>query len=166
MPRKKTERDEHFIQRMKQVATGVGSVLALSKKTGIPQSTLANYFVGGEPGRVQLAAIAKGAGVELTWLITGEGPRVRSEVEVYADECGDSLTSQLDGYDVDMDRFFAIIKEWWADGTGRGPSDTDEFREKFKAAFPELREWLKKRAGDRDMGELQKPPRGSGYAKG
>jgi len=58
-------------------------------------------------------------------------------------------------FDAEMDRFFELIKEWWAEEKGKTPHKVDEFREEFKAAFPAIKDWLRKRGGAGDKGELQ-----------
>lgn len=63
---------EGFVSRMELCADRMGSVNALAKKAGIPQSTIRRYFSGGEPGRAHLVAIARAAGVSISWLASGE----------------------------------------------------------------------------------------------
>ena len=58
-------------------------------------------------------------------------------------------------FDMEMDRFFELIKEWWAEEMGKSPQKVDEFRDEFKDMFPEMKAWLKKRGGDSDTGRLQ-----------
>lgn len=74
MSRKKSEPDVGFIDRMRAISTIVGNNNVLSRLSGVSQSTLANYFTGGEPGRVHLSSLAKAAQVSIRWLSTGEGP--------------------------------------------------------------------------------------------
>lgn len=58
--------------RLQECAQKLGSVNALAKASGIPQSTIRNYFTDGEPSRYNIVAIAKAAGVSVSWLATGE----------------------------------------------------------------------------------------------
>lgn len=65
-----------------------GNAFVLSKTSGVPQSTLANYFKGGEPGREHLVSLAKAARVDLLWLATGEGekqPNRNAKVDIWGD---------------------------------------------------------------------------------
>jgi len=58
-------------------------------------------------------------------------------------------------FDMEMDRFFELIKKWWAEEMGKSPQKVDEFRDEFKDMFPGMKAWLKKRGGDSDTGRLQ-----------
>ncbi|MBF0454984.1 MAG: helix-turn-helix domain-containing protein [Magnetococcales bacterium] len=52
-----------------------GAPDAISEKVGVPARTLLNYLNGkSEPKASVAAALAKEAGVNVEWLITGEGP--------------------------------------------------------------------------------------------
>lgn len=68
-----TEEADGLAERLKRVATLLGSASALAKAAGISQSGLHRYLTGGEPSRKVLVAIAKAAKVNLAWLATGEG---------------------------------------------------------------------------------------------
>lgn len=67
----KEENNLSFFKRLEEIAQIAGSVNALSVKSGVPQSTLRNYFKGGEPGRPHLIALAKAGGKSVEWLATG-----------------------------------------------------------------------------------------------
>lgn len=79
---------------MRQCAELMGSVNALARQAGIPQSTIRRYFHGGEPNRPHLVAIARAAGVRLDWLAAGSGPMQEGGsgpagvAETAADSCG------------------------------------------------------------------------------
>ena len=75
---KKVERDEAFIERLRQLADKLGSINALSKASGVSQSGMQRYFNGGDPGRRALIAIALAGGVSVEWLATGEGGQENS----------------------------------------------------------------------------------------
>lgn len=63
-----------FVERLKAVI-GNDSIRSFSAKAGMSHGALAGYVRGeNEPTRVMLAKIATAANVNLTWLITGEGP--------------------------------------------------------------------------------------------
>lgn len=65
--------DQAFIKRLEGCANKLGSVSAFAKAAGLSQSGIRRYFTGGEPTRPILLALAKAAGVDFTWLATGEG---------------------------------------------------------------------------------------------
>lgn len=51
----------------------MGSVAALAKAAGIPQSTIRRYFDKSDPPLSALPKLARAGGVSLAWFITGEG---------------------------------------------------------------------------------------------
>jgi len=65
--------DAAFIERLNICAELAGSMNALARLTGMSQSGMRRYFVGGEPTRPVLIAIANAVNVNLLWLTTGEG---------------------------------------------------------------------------------------------
>lgn len=69
--------DAEFIERMRACADLVGSVNALARKSGLSQSGIRRYFTGGDPTRRVLIAIAEAAGVNVLWLVSGEGTMLR-----------------------------------------------------------------------------------------
>ena len=72
--------DEALPGRLRDCAKRVGGATKLSRITGVRPRTLQNYLDGKREPRVStLVAVAKAAGVEVTWLATGEGA---SEKEV------------------------------------------------------------------------------------
>lgn len=75
------EIDKSFIDRMNKCADLAGNVSALAKLSGVSQSGMRNYFLGGEPTRKVLTSIANAAGVSIAWLATGEGPMHPGEPE-------------------------------------------------------------------------------------
>ncbi len=70
------EMDQAFIDRMRVCADLAGSVNALARKAELSQSGIRRYFVGGDPTRRVLIALAKAAGVNFLWLATGEGQKL------------------------------------------------------------------------------------------
>ena len=61
--------------RLQLCADKIGSVNALAKASGIPQSTLRNYFLDGVPSVHNIVAIARTAEVSVAWLAAGVGPQ-------------------------------------------------------------------------------------------
>lgn len=60
--------------RIRECARRVGSGDALARKTGIPRGTLESYLTGNsEPKAGRLLSIARAAGVNLDWLVAGDG---------------------------------------------------------------------------------------------
>ena len=60
--------------RLQVCADKIGSVNALAKASGIPQSTLRNYFIDGVPSVHNIVAIARTAEVSVEWLAAGVRP--------------------------------------------------------------------------------------------
>lgn len=85
-----------------------GNITAFAKKCGIPYSSMTGYLGGAIPSADRAAMIAEACGVDLTWLITGNGemrreaPGLREDQAVYrVDDAGLSglvAVRRLDGY--------------------------------------------------------------------
>lgn len=67
----KDGKDDAFIERLRELASKVGSANALAKAAGISQSGIQRYLNGGEPSRKALVAIATAGSVSIDWLATG-----------------------------------------------------------------------------------------------
>ena len=81
--------DEGFRSRLKSLVGEHGSIAALARLCGIGESTLRKWVDGpSEPNRARLVSIARGAGVSLVWLATGEGPRERDPGALKPDKHG------------------------------------------------------------------------------
>ncbi len=67
--------------RLKILANNLGiKITDFSKKTGIPYRTLQNYFLGErQPSAENLQKIATQLGVNVNWLLTGEGEMLKSD---------------------------------------------------------------------------------------
>lgn len=52
---------------------------AFSTAVGVSNSSIRQYLSGSTPGIDKAAQIAAATGVELQWLITGEGPKLRAD---------------------------------------------------------------------------------------
>lgn len=64
-------------ERIRACASAVGNGEELSRRTGIPRSTLESYLTGdSEPKVSRLVAIAQAAQANIGWLATGEGEMV------------------------------------------------------------------------------------------
>ncbi|MFU3068460.1 XRE family transcriptional regulator [Pseudomonas aeruginosa] len=75
------ENDAAFIERLRSIVAIAGSASALARNAGISQGGLQRYLKGGEPTRRVLISLAKAAGVNLGWLMTGEGSQKSEERE-------------------------------------------------------------------------------------
>jgi transcriptional regulator with XRE-family HTH domain len=76
-PRRYLLLDAHpaFVERMFVLEELVGNKSKLASRAGISNSGMRHYFFGkGEPTRPQLIALAHAAGVNVSWLTTGDGP--------------------------------------------------------------------------------------------
>jgi predicted transcriptional regulator len=73
---------EAFKARLGECIAKFGNYNALAKASGIPQSTFHNYVGTGEPPRDKLIAIARAAGVNVGWLVAGQGKKTDGESEI------------------------------------------------------------------------------------
>ena len=155
-PGQKGDTDFEFIERVKELTREVGGLSTLSQISGIPPSTLADFYKGGEPTRPQLIALAKAASKTIAWLITGEGT-TNHEGQPTAKNLQIQLQNQKDSFDQAMDEFFEMVKKWQIDENGRNMKTVIEFAQEFPLRYPEMSEWLKKRKRDSVTGGLSKP---------
>jgi hypothetical protein len=90
-------------------------------------------------------------------------PTTTEQISTYSeDQAVHTSHSPSSPFDMEMDRFFELIKDWWSEEKGSSPQKVDEFRDEFKDAFPAMKTWLKKRGEDGDLGRLQEPVRNIG----
>jgi phage repressor protein C with HTH and peptisase S24 domain len=83
-PEDSSEQEEDtFRGRLRLLALRVGSVTALAKAAGIPQSTIRRYFDKSDPPLPALPKLARAGNVSLAWFITGEGPMQIEEENAY-----------------------------------------------------------------------------------
>jgi lambda repressor-like predicted transcriptional regulator len=69
-----------FQTRIRALIKAVGSVAEVSRKCGIPESTVKKWADGiSDPSRERCVALALGTGASVLWIVTGEGPMWASE---------------------------------------------------------------------------------------
>lgn len=68
-----------FSERLRSVIDG--SRNAFAKRCGLPESSIRQYLDGTVPRAEKAILLADAAGVELRWLITGEGPKYRADAK-------------------------------------------------------------------------------------
>lgn len=158
MSRKKIEPDFEFIARINEITRNAGGQSALSQISGIPQSTLAAYYKGGEPTRPQLIALAKATEKTISWLITGKDPMPTHEGQ----PTDQKPQEPKDLFDHVMDEFYDMVKDWQAEENDRTIKSAIEFSQEFTLRFPEMRDWLKKRGGSGNTGRLHQQVRNIG----
>lgn len=74
--------DISFGERVKEVIQLVGSAEKLARMTGISARGIGHYAAGGsDPTRSKMVALAEAAGVNVLWLATGEGPKMKGAAE-------------------------------------------------------------------------------------
>jgi len=66
---------EDFIERLKVLIDDAGSAEKLAKLSGVSSRNISKYLSGTDPSRTRLIKLAKGSGVNLSWLAAGEGPK-------------------------------------------------------------------------------------------
>src|SRR5229473_2300229 len=73
---------ESFADRMLVLADIAGNPYRLAVNAGLSQTGIRNYYQGGEPTRPVLIALARVTGVNIQWLVTGDGPMRPTPTEV------------------------------------------------------------------------------------
>lgn len=69
-----------FAERMKEVIRMVGSAEKLARLTGLSARGIGQYASGtSDPTRSKVVTLAEAAGVNVLWLATGEGPKLKGE---------------------------------------------------------------------------------------
>lgn len=95
------EEDGRFCDRLK-IAIGNQTARKFAIDNGISTTALHQYLTGkSEPTRPVVFAIAKGAGVNLDWLITGHGPMRKGETLPTAIELGAFTITNFDGNQIE-----------------------------------------------------------------
>lgn len=74
-PRSTSDISERAL-RLKAAIKAAGGNLEVSRKTGISLSTLNNYLAGRDMKAAFLVTIARACGVNIAWLVAGDGPMV------------------------------------------------------------------------------------------
>ena len=116
-----------FRERLAKVAKKVGSYYRLAKRAGVQEETLRKIRVrGSEPSRPILAALARGGGVSVDWLATGESPFKKEILEAIIAEIREA--EKMEDTVVSVERTAYIIAtvypDWeltW-DGVGKPPN--------------------------------------------
>jgi transcriptional regulator with XRE-family HTH domain len=99
------ERIRRFADRLKTMI-GDQSVRSFARKCGLSEKSLRKYLAGNtDPSGSAIIAMAEAGGVNILWLMTGEGPMRREETEQSA------LKSPEPAPAVDADTLTTVIKE-------------------------------------------------------
>jgi transcriptional regulator with XRE-family HTH domain len=105
---------ENFIERLLKLINDVsgGNVSEFSKKSGIKQPTLHKYTKGRLPGAESLYALRNNLGVNINWLLTGEGePYLKAEKgeKPAVEHNGKSLEGINDVYEL---KYIGVIRKF------------------------------------------------------
>ena len=73
MPAPDPKSHEAFAERLRRVIRDTGTILGLSEKAGVSDSTIHLWLRDSEPSREKLVNLADAAGVSVEWLATGRG---------------------------------------------------------------------------------------------
>lgn len=72
--------ESSFGARVKEIIRMVGSAERLARIAGMSARSIGQYAAGtSDPTRSKLVALAAAADINLLWLVTGEGPKIRSK---------------------------------------------------------------------------------------
>lgn len=147
--------EKAIIQRVISLKKDRESDSAFAVRCGMKQSTFSGYVNKEKsPSVLNLKYIADANLISLDWLITGEGPKVKDGQEgQVTQEPSTKLSRQKEPFDLAMDAFFEMVKEWQADENGRTMGAAMKFSQEFPLRWPEYAEWLK-RAGKSDPDKL------------
>jgi hypothetical protein len=74
-----------FVKRLEEVSSNFASRAAFAKAAGLSAAALQHYLAGSEPTRPALISLASAAGVSVTWLATGRGPKTGSDGDLPPD---------------------------------------------------------------------------------
>jgi hypothetical protein len=90
---------DNFPQRLK-LAIGKGSARAFALQCGLSPTVMHQYLVGkSEPTRLALISMAQTAGVNLEWLMSGEGPMEKTKGGTLIDQdLYDGIIEAVDEY--------------------------------------------------------------------
>jgi hypothetical protein len=93
------EKEGEFPERIR-LAKGKGSASAFALRCGLSPTVMHQYLTGkSEPTRPALIAMARAAGVNLEWLLTGNGPMEKIKARALIDmEFYDSVIQVVDEY--------------------------------------------------------------------
>ena len=110
-----TEDRARFVARLRETIKSFGSANSLANTAGVSEGALRKWASGvSEPTRDRLVAIARAAGVNVSWLATGSGARDRTgggELPVLEGFTAlENVTEQ--GTDQDNMRRIAFSQEW------------------------------------------------------
>lgn len=122
-----------FVQRLNELKGSI-SKNAFAKKCGIKQTTMLGYLNGSsQPNLENLIKIAKAGNVNVAWLV-GEEETVKAKAEVRPHM---------------PDKAMRELAQWIAEQDD-GLNYWEVAKVKMAQEFPEFREWLKKRASNKD----------------
>jgi transcriptional regulator with XRE-family HTH domain len=140
--------EKSIIQRVVMLKNDKESDSAFAVRCGMKQSTFSGYVNRGKsPSVLNLKLIAEANSVSLDWLITGEGQKMRGG-EAGRKKLDEEVNSK-DPFNLAMDAFFEMVKEWQANEKGRTMETAMKFSQEFPLRFPEYTEWSKKLGGYR-----------------
>ncbi len=111
-----------FMGRLQALARGWPSSDSLAKAANVSPSALRKWLKGqAEPSRERLVALAEAAGVNVSWLATGEGPEPEAAAPVAASRGMRGASSRAGG--LETARFLLVPKrpEGAAAGAGNPP---------------------------------------------
>lgn len=107
---------KEFFERFKELVNEVGSCESFGRLVGIPGSTIRTYFYKHyQPTVDKLQKIARATGVNLNWLLLGEGPKEKFETEFVLIPRIDvklGAGGEVEVYDAEPKEVYAFRKDW------------------------------------------------------
>src|SRR5690606_18094360 len=112
-----------FAERVRALIDQHGSASAIARLSGVSEAVVRKWRDGGsDPSRENLVSLAKGTGVSLVWLATGEGPQrlprtsdqlrqLAKSLETYQQTVGSGQRSvaQIKGFVAEYNRGTALV---------------------------------------------------------
>ncbi len=120
--------ESRFHELVKDYAGGKKTVFA--KMIGVPKATFFGYLDGRNPKMEHLLKIRETFGINLDWLLTGEGPK------------------QIDDLKGPQKYNFPILEnldQWLTELVVNEPYRRDWFKGNLQDAFPMFKAWMKRR---------------------
>lgn len=69
-----------IVSRLKEAIDRIGGAAEVSRRSGVPMSTLSNYLTGTEARFTRMAALAAACNVSLDWIATGKQASTEPEI--------------------------------------------------------------------------------------
>ena len=118
-----------FCSRIREVTEMIGNPNAAAKKAGVTVSSINRWIKGeSDPSRTNLIRMAEAAGVNVAWLATGDGPKLKGEADSQKYTALKETSAAYDTFDrpVDIDEFVFVPRYNVKAAAGHGYANQDQ----------------------------------------